>query len=698
MATADDEVALVPSTNAANTPRTLFQDYIHSWKWHATHSKWSIPQNTAAGHQSFYAKTSPLPGLIIATIFSAILIYGIESPPFVDNRFYHFVQNHRSSVQAVLSLLASIFSFAHLFVLTAVINFSTRILLTQFAPTLERLKWWQALATTSVDPSLPISYVIPLAAFWALALVPAFLWTGALTPNLVSHNITADITLPYYAPDPDGSSWNATWTPVAPHTVFRSPWGTFSYTPAYDRGDSMINTAAGVIFDKDQLGKQPRSDKTGITYTTRSYGVGSSLGLFTNFSQGYQYPITYKYQEVGYNASVVCHFNKTSQWALVSPTDGQPQPNPYIPTAYFAQGATPDQALHWQLQYSAVDASNIVAINAHPELGSTGSGNIVIATESGPYQSLNQTQCKVKFIPTLFNVTVNLTSSMITVVKAGSAADMDPTAQSNATYTAWNCHTLPDSLDAIANNTTNNTVAGCGNFTAQGQPGVGNIATRALRQLNDLSTVGISLHTSSLGEMFRSLIENEILYYHNATSNTTGLNLSSPDTTPDPKIIEYSIEQGLKSLLDNSLLAFSSAQLVLNYNTSTRQQPGSLTVGAVRVGTPGFIYSLFAFNLVLILIFVEELVRTRFWATLPLFDYRDLKGVIIASSMGGIELANRAVATHKQNESVWVANPRDRMTGSIRVKLKPRDRGNVELVSVEEYEYSLDEWGGKLKS
>lgn len=41
----------------------------------------------------------------------------------------------------------------------------------------------------------------------------------------------------------------------------------------------MINTAAGVKADKDTLGTRPRSDKTGYTYTNRSYGVGSSIGL-----------------------------------------------------------------------------------------------------------------------------------------------------------------------------------------------------------------------------------------------------------------------------------------------------------------------------------------------------------------------------------------------------------------------------------
>ena len=312
-------------------------------------------------------------------------------------------------------------------------------------------------------------------------------------------------------------------------------------------------------------------------------------------------------------------------------------------------------------------------------------------TQGGNYLTLNQTQCSVTFIPTLFDISVNLSTSVITVHGAGSATDMDPTAQTNATFTAWKCHTLPNTLADVEHSTT----TGCGNYTAQGQPGLGNIATRALRQLNDLSVLDTSLHTSSLGEMFLSLIQNEILYYNNTTQyqdwNITDFNsdFSSPDTTTDVSINTYSIEQGLKSLIDDSLLAFASAQLVLHYENSSRVTTGSLTVGAVLVGTRGYVYSLFAFNMLLILILIEEMFRTRCWANLPLFDYNDLKGVIIASSMGGKELANKVVAAHEKSESVWVADHKDKCASGIRVQLKCREDGSVELVSAEDHRYEI---------
>lgn len=186
-----------------------------------------------------------------------------------------------------------------------------------------------------------------------------------------------------------------------------------------------------------------------------------------------------------------------------------------------------------------------------------------------------------------------------------------------------------------------------------------------------------STRTSSLGEMFLSLIQNEKLYADNLRSDT-----SSPDTN-NTSILEYSIVQGIKSLMDDSLLAFASAQLVLHYENSSQVTPGSLTVGAVVFDTRGYVYSLFAFNLLLILILIEEMLRTRCWANLPLFDYNDVKGVIVASSMGGEELANKLVATHERRDTVWVADPHDKTASGIRVQLKCREDGSVELVSVQ---------------
>ena len=185
--------------------------------------------------QFFFHKIKPLPGLVLTSVLSVVLLCGIDRPPFIDRDFYNFVLNHRSTTQAILSLLTHLFCLWHLYVLNTVINFSMRIrLLGPSHPTLAHLKLWKTLAQHKIDGSLPytLSFYLPMIVVSGLAFLPGFLWTGALTPNLVTRNITAPIPLPYYAPDPYGTSWKATWNPIAPHNVTSTRWGTFSYTPA----------------------------------------------------------------------------------------------------------------------------------------------------------------------------------------------------------------------------------------------------------------------------------------------------------------------------------------------------------------------------------------------------------------------------------------------------------------------------------
>ena len=110
----------------------------------------------------------------------------------------------------------------------------------------------------------------------------------------------------------------------------------------------MTNTAAGVISDKDKIGKRPRSDKTGYTYTTQSYGIGSSMGLFANFSLYYKHPTIFEYPEIGYNASVLYAFNVSSQWGILPKADNDQDSNDLVPNVYLARGATRDGGLDWQ--------------------------------------------------------------------------------------------------------------------------------------------------------------------------------------------------------------------------------------------------------------------------------------------------------------------------------------------------------------
>ena len=183
-------------------------------------SKWPFGNVSTAEKPSFFRKITPVLALFPTTVLSSVLLYGMGRPPFIDHDFYNFVADHRITLQAVLNLLTTIFGVWHLFVLKSVINFRSRSRLqpSDNPPSLIHLRLWKALAAYKVDWSLPLRFQFSMHWVQLLALLPSSLWTGALTPNLVTHNVTVPLLLPKYVPDPDGAYWNATWTPTGKPT------------------------------------------------------------------------------------------------------------------------------------------------------------------------------------------------------------------------------------------------------------------------------------------------------------------------------------------------------------------------------------------------------------------------------------------------------------------------------------------------
>ena len=630
----------------------------------------------ASSRRTSLSKYLPILGLVMTTAMSSVLLSNISQPAYINDSLYHFIEMNRPSAQAILHILATTLGFLDVYALTSAFNLTTRSKLTKQATSLDRLTYWSAISHRTGSLKLPWEYLALALIFSVTTPIPATFWTSALTPTLSNHQINMTVTIPRYASDPQQEYWNTSWYSrpfdPPPHPVWRHQLGTFSYTPAYDRGESMISTAAEHLFDYSNSTKGiPRSDKTGFTYSNRSRGIGASVGLVEPISGlKHNHVFAYNYTEIGYDTDVSCIFNSSSQW-VVEPY--QPDKAPCGPALYLCQGSTPDNAKDWYPQYTAAMGEQIVCMNGHAEhISPGGKGIVTIAAGWGSYAPLNGTQCKVTFKPTLFQVDVDLKSYSINVTALGSAIDIDPTANENVTFDAWNCNKLDASIDDLSK-------LDCGLYTAQGQPGLGIIATSALRQLNDLSMMDNSLYYSNIGEMFLS---NTI--YKTLHGSEISYDISNSEANPLNQSLYYdalisSIETVIASLLDDSLLAFSSSQIILQ--NSTTLQPGNMTVGAVRFGTKGYTYAIFAVNAVIFVIYLEEMLRTSGWKHLSKFDYTDIKSVVIASSLGGSGIADTVVAKHKEKETSWDADGRDRAAGAILVHLEARgNQGSVQLV------------------
>ncbi|MCJ1434066.1 hypothetical protein MMC27_003432 [Xylographa pallens] len=655
-----------------------FQMYLQSWKLYEYPG---AVRHSSHAEQPALSRFVLVPGLLATTVISIILTFYINNARKPDPNLYYYVTNYRPTVSVIVNLIAHTLAFAHVYVLTSMINFSTRLLLRQYAPSLDRVKWWKAISAGNIDVSLPCRFLLPAAGFFLLALLPATLWTGALTPAMLymDQNLNLTVQIPNYASDTDGTYWNQTWTPTAIHSVNYTSLGSFSYTPAYDRRISMLNNAANTVANQDLHISMIRNDRTRFVYNTSTFGVGASVGLlpldFGDYSEQVQ---SYSYNETGYYTQVYCSRNDNANWSItIIPPDSPNQNLKNIPNTYMCMGETVEGSADYYLQYGLSPDGNpnnhsIVAMNAYANYA-TGNGSVVIATGmSAEYSQLNHVQCNVTFTPALFDVSVNITSKTISVVAVSTppdtVEDMDPTAQPNETFQTWNCNGLPD-LESV-NITDIYPQGNCSLVTTAGQLGLGNIATRALRQLVDLSTMNGNLLQSDLGDMFLGANASEQVWCNtNVTSHCNDYPL-------------YPVEHAIRSILDDSLLAFASAQLMIANATKATNMIASVQV--VQFGTPQYIYFLFAFNLLLILTFVHEMLRTRAWRHLPVFDYNDIKSVIAASSLGGTALADEISTRHTQAGTFWIADSKDMVAGNVHAQIRMQnDTGAPQLVLAE---------------
>lgn len=129
-------------------------------------------------------------------------------------------------------------------------------------------------------------------------------------------------------------------------------------------------------------------------------------------------------------------------------------------------------------------------------------------------------------------------------------------------------------------------------------------------------------------------------------------------------------------MVDDILLAIASAQFVIAGPERGGIQKTKLDVvlSAVKIGEPIYIYPIFGVNAIL-LIFVIAGVYKKTWKGKSVFDYADLKSVVIGSSLGGGEVA-RKVFDQKlaKREEAWTGEPGDKTAGKVLVTLDEQHR------------------------
>ena len=604
------------------------------------------------GHEGLALRhrVSPVLTLIAPTAlsFTVFFLSQITHPKGTGN-FYIWYKDHTVEANIIVNVLAQVLAFLQLSALSAIINYSTRGSLPIKAVSLNTLKFWNAISLGRVDSSLSIGTLLSVLIFAFCQFLPSIGWVAALTPQLVNTTVSTTTAVPVYSADPHSLYWNVSWDPFTPATVYRIGNDTVTYVPGASMTSTLLDSAAAASSNNSTPRVHPKSDGTLYSYIGRSYGLGSSVGL-ANITSPVLSPFShYSYNETGYRTTVSCIYNDTSDWTLdvqYIPEDGG------LPWLYYAAGAlAPDSNIEGYAVASLGGNDSIVALIAG---GAAVTNNIAI-TAGTTYDNLDTIQCAAEFHPSKFEVATNQTAGTITVSLLGPGEDVDPTSAT--------------------------------------QPfGRGRLQQSALWELTRLSQRNINLYTSVIGESLESNIERR--------ANVSDWNQTTTKQTLD------AVADSFEAMLDDILLAISSAELMVGPPNSHTEAPVDMTVAAVVTGTARGIDSIFAFNIILVLLCVIQGARTRLWLHTPSWDYRDIVDVLVGASRGGPAIANAFTAREEGEDRLTGAGiagwfrrhlqPSESAFG-LRVKLILSAGGQEALICADKRDKALadeDEGGG----
>lgn len=349
------------------------------------------------------------------------------------------------------------------------------------------------------------------------------------------------------------------------------------------------------------------------TYRGRSYGVGSSQGLVTVQNIPHDYALLgYTYNETGYLTSVQCERNDSSTltfelsehvdnvdiWEITGDLPNSIRSEFYPVMAWHRDSLNDATVLAW------VGVSN----NGSHMIG-------ILASEQ--YGNFSNIQCKVSFEPTMFSVTVNLTTQNLAVSPIHSnpsdLIDIDPT---------------------------------------------GHLQGNAIHSVNLLSRMSTSLYVSVLGEALTYNLQ-------------TMASLSNATSDDDFDLALEATSDSFLAMIDDVLGIYGGAQLMLSNASTQTAIFGSFE--AVQIGLPWYQWAVMGINIGLLVLVLAEGLRTRWWRGLPCFDLLDFKTAVAAASCAGTglieELRRRYQVRGRNSEMSWVGSPGDRILGGLAIQL-----------------------------
>lgn len=359
--------------------------------------------------------------------------------------------------------------------------------------------------------------------------------------------------------------------------------GIFSYSVATQIRGQLLSSASSATPIDGQPRQHGKLEKSRYTYSGRSYGMGSSAGLMVDDVESDDLSLFYNYQEDGYKTSINCIYNQTSDFRITR------QSHDWV---FVVHGNLPDSDTGPEYStYLNNEGNSVVAMGVayfsdpHAEVLPTRRYVGFAAGES--YDYLDRIQCELDFVPTRFNVMVDIKDRHITVSPTeDEARDIDPSRRLKGT---------------------------------------------AMRQLELMANDETNMYVSMFGTAFNASIT-DLKTYMALQGNSRGLNSS--------EIVLEAVGNSVIAMMDDMLGAYASAQLMVS--NLKEYVPAEISKSAIAFGEFRFALAVFAINVAIIATFAFEVVRTRWWRGLPKFDLSDVRMIAIAASEGGRSLGDLA--------------------------------------------------------
>ena len=499
--------------------------------------------------------------ILPTTILSVVLLIANLRQWTVPPTAYTIITSNRATVQLVVQVLATVLGFCNVAVVLKLINCSTRLRLAARSMSLNTLRFLNALLSQQMSMRLPLHLCLALFVCLILAVVPASLWAGAITPVAVVITRPASVLVPSYA---DTTMLVYNWTQRSGLPAAQTARGLFTFNVGERHQGRLLESASTASPVDGRPLVHQKLDNTGFSYVGRSYGVGMSAGLMDDTIALNPFATGYSYHEPGYASSVSCDYNSSSAFYIQQ--DVHPGKKSWEIAIWNAVGRLPNSGnvSEWS-RYPGFDADNIVAIGV-ATVPSEPRKMLAIAA-GAEYKILNNTQCEWTFRPTLFKVTVSLVGRNITVepVPGVAVADIEP---------------------------------------------VGNLTFLANWQFTLISSDQTSLYSSLVGSSFNASIENCI-----AAVNPYKYIPSQAE------VALAGITDSLTVMMDDILTGYAGAQLIVA--NVTRPAEAIVQVRALVLGQQVWILAAAVLNLVVLAFLIVEAVRTRGWWRLERLDYMD---------------------------------------------------------------------------